>query len=221
MFDKQIVFDFVEGKMPFDDFWKVFSINPEIAVWLDEIADFKHRPIPDDLYEAFIGIQAICCKIDDGHIFKYLEKNPYPPQDRFTREATARCGIFSVVGAALTAAYPEVKPTKYYQQEDDFYFDAIPEALMNVELEEYFEQVLSEFPASMGKTKRKKAAREKIKELFHIEGRKYPRWAQESEWPMGKNSPMKFIRQKQDEDQVLFWFEDVDTGEERVIEQFY
>ena len=73
----------------------------------------------------------------------------------------------------------------------------------------------------MGKTKRKKAAREKIKELFHIEGRKYPRWAQESEWPMGKNSPMKFIRQKQDEDQVLFWFEDVDTGEERVIEQFY
>lgn len=221
MFDKQIVFDFIEGKISFDEFWSYWTQHPEIAEWLDEIADFKHRPIPEKIFSGFNGIQAICCKYDDGHIFNMLNKNPYPPQDRFVTIASAQAGIYAIVGAALTAAYPNVKITKIYDQEADFYFDAIPDAVMNIELNDYFEKILSEFPASMGKVKRKKAAREKIKQLFHIEGRKYPHWAQESEWPMGKNSPMKFIRQKQDGDQVLYWFQDVDTGEEKIVEQFY
>ena len=221
MFDKQIVFDFVEGKISFDEFWSYWTKHPEIAEWLDEIADFKHRPIPEKMFSGFIGIQAICCKYDDGHIFNMLNHNPYPPEGAQMAKAFTQNHIYSIVGAALTAAYPNVKVTKSYKQEIDFYFDAIPDAVMNVTLDDYFEKILSEFPASMGKVKRKKAAREKIKQLFHIEGRKYPYWAQESEWPMGKNSPMKFIRQKQDGDQVLYWFQDVDTGEEKIVEQFY
>jgi len=44
---------------------------------------------------------------------------------------------------------------------------------------------------------------------------------QGAEWPMGKNSPMKYIDRKTNGEEVLFRFVDVDTGEERIVSQFY
>ena len=67
-----------------------------------------------------------------------------------------------------------------------------------------------------------------IKELFHIESNKYPRWIQSPEWPIGENGvPMRFVSQKRKKgkeyETILyteFLFEDVKTGEQRVVEQF-
>ena len=38
---------------------------------------------------------------------------------------------------------------------------------------------------------------------------------------MGKNSPMQYISRSKIPDGVKYIFQDVDTGEVRVIEQFY
>lgn len=70
--------------------------------------------------------------------------------------------------------------------------------------------------------------KEQLRNLFHIEPHKYPRWIQEAEWPMGEDGiPMKFISQKGKKgkfyDTMLyteFLFEDVKTGKQRIIEQF-
>jgi hypothetical protein len=79
-----------------------------------------------------------------------------------------------------------------------------------------------------GKNKRIKEVKSRIKEAFHVSGIIYPRWVQEAEWPLSASGkPMKFVGQKRKKGKeyegmlyTLFYFEDVDTGEERVVEQF-
>lgn len=66
------------------------------------------------------------------------------------------------------------------------------------------------------------------KKEFHIEGMKYPRWIQGGEWPVSKSGkPVRFIEQKRKKGKeystmlyTQFFFEDVETGEIRVIDQF-
>ena len=61
-----------------------------------------------------------------------------------------------------------------------------------------------------------------------IEGRKYPYWVQSPDWPIGTgNKPMRFVKLIRAKgklyDQLMFTtyvFEDVDTGEQRTIDQF-
>jgi len=65
------------------------------------------------------------------------------------------------------------------------------------------------------------AKKQILKETFHIQSRKHPDWVQEPEWPMGKNSPLKYERQERNGEMIKYYFSDVDTGEIRVIEQFY
>lgn len=38
----QIVFDFIAGDIPFDEFWDAYCADPKIGEWLDSIADFSH-----------------------------------------------------------------------------------------------------------------------------------------------------------------------------------
>lgn len=81
----QIVFDFIAGDIPFDEFWEAYCADPKIGEWLDSIADFSHEPpqvIAKDhwlrtLYRAIASVY-------DGHMLKMLEKSPYPPKDAFT-----------------------------------------------------------------------------------------------------------------------------------------
>ena len=80
----------------------------------------------------------------------------------------------------------------------------------------------------MPTSKRIKEVKSRIKAAFHVSGIIYPRWVQEAEWPVSPNGkPMKFVKQKRKKGKeyenmlyTLFYFEDVDTGEERVVEQF-
>ena len=58
--------------------------------------------------------------------------------------------------------------------------------------------------------------------------KKYPRWVQYAEWPASASGkPMRFVEQKKAKGKVYaeimlthYTFEDVDTGEQRVIDQF-
>ena len=37
----QIVFDFIAGDIPFDEFWDAYCADLKIGKWLDGIADFS------------------------------------------------------------------------------------------------------------------------------------------------------------------------------------
>lgn len=62
-----------------------------------------------------------------------------------------------------------------------------------------------------------------VRKSFHIEGRKYPRWAQDSDWPFSESGkPMKYIRQwNKSSEEIKLLFEDVDTGKRSIVIDIY
>ena len=73
----------------------------------------------------------------------------------------------------------------------------------------------------VSKTKRKTMARRALKELFHIEGSMRPLWIHASLWPMGKDTPMKYLHAKRDGERFLYTFRDMTAGEIIEIEDYY
>lgn len=224
----QIVFDFVIGKLDVDTFKKEWCSNPEIGLWLEGLVDLKteYNPEWDKLPSQYrCHIKTIHSNYD-GSVLKYLEA------DEKASKKLAEKGVvypiwvrfgwyFNVIAAILLIAYPDITPTPYYEQETDFLLTLLGEYIGGNEVEDCINDLLDRFPPSMPKTKRKKEAKAALRELFHIEGQKYPIWAQEADWPMGANSPMAYISRNRAGDLVEFTFKDVDTDEIRIIKQLY
>lgn len=111
-----------------------------------------------------------------------------------------------------------------------FLRDVCPEYIDGPEVESsgIIERIVAEVPENMPKKERIKQIKNKIKQAFHIEGAKYPRWIQGAEWPISASGkPMRFVEQKREKGKLYqstlythFIFEDVDTGEIKVIDQF-
>jgi len=124
----------------------------------------------------------------------------------------------NAIAAVVVIAYPNVEITHKYEDEINFYLALCGETFGGEEVEQVISNIILEHPDSIGKSKRIKMAKQRIKEVFHVD-KKYPRWIQEPEWPMGVSSPMRFISQSHEGDLFKYVFEDVDTGELRTIIQ--
>ena len=59
-----------------------------------------------------------------------------------------------------------------------------------------------------------------IREAFHIQARKRPRWVQEPVWPFRNGKPLRFVSQRQDGDLFIYLFEDLESGEQLTVTQF-
>ena len=218
----QIVFDFIAGEISFDEFWSEYCSDSKIGEWIDNAADFKNEPpsvISKD--NNLITLYRAISSVYDGHVLKMLEKSPYPPHNPYETLVRSQCGIYDMIQTAVLTKYPNIKRTKRYKEDDDYYYKALGRSVGGSEVMTYAEEVLNRIPRSMKKSARIVAGKEAVRKAFHIKDKKFPHWAQEPEWPMGKNSPMEYIGQHREGELVALRFRDVDTGEERVVEQFY
>lgn len=113
---------------------------------------------------------------------------------------------------------------KYPKYEEDYLFalDAVPEYAGGDSAVNYLEEVIfPSIPQESSEFKRVTLCRKKIREAFHIEGRHYPHWVQEAEWPFHDGKPMRFVGQKTDGELVTYTFVDDTTGEVETVEQYY
>ena len=74
-----------------------------------------------------------------------------------------------------------------------------------------------EAPEDLSTTKKVALIKSRIKELFPG---KRPYWIQSAEWPVYNGKPMLYIERKHDGDLYQYIFEDFETGQRRVVEQF-
>ncbi|MBR4192960.1 MAG: hypothetical protein IKQ54_01345 [Oscillospiraceae bacterium] len=58
-----------------------------------------------------------------------------------------------------------------------------------------------------------------IREAFHINARKRPRWVQEPEWPFQSGKPLRFVSQRHDGDLFEYLFDNPESGEQLTITQ--
>lgn len=218
----QIVFDFITGKMAFDDFYAAYQKDPSIGAWLDQLTDFQ-APYPP-VIEKEIMFRSVynSMRKNGGRISDYISELVYPPAEPggFSLAAT-QFGWFAAIATPVLMVYPVLKPTRLYARNSDYYLNAAGNSIGGNEVADYVDQILDQFPPSMKVSERTKAGKEALWKAFHIKNRNFPRWPQGADWPMGKNSPMEYLSQRQDGELVELRFRDVDTGEIRIVEQFY
>ena len=169
--------------------------------------------------------------------YQTVEKLPYDVRRMAERQkTTTRLGYQLNLQGWLYWLMEQLFPEEIFVRDNtlsekhSFLLDACPEYIGGVEVEEagIIEDILDSVPETLPKSKRIKEVKSRIKEAFHVSGIVYPRWVQEAEWPVSPSGkPMRFVKQKRKKGKeyenmlyTLFYFEDVDTGEERIVEQF-
>lgn len=114
------------------------------------------------------------------------------------------------------------EPTQKYEREFNLLLEFMPDYINGVQAERLIEKIIQSVPETLGKTKRKQEIKERIKSAFHIQDGKYPRWAQDTDWPFSATGkPLKYIGRKRDGDLVLHIFMDVDMQEIVTVEEYY
>ena len=129
--------------------------------------------------------------------------------------------VWSPIYRVYSYYHPELPYTDKYKQTYSLYLDVIRDCFDGPDVEQMVEKIVLNAMKVAPKSKRLQNAKKEVENQFHITDRKRPRWIQGAEWPMGANSPMKFISQKSRGESVQYLFEDVDTGDGKIIEQFY
>lgn len=184
-------------------------------------------------------VQEMCTSVKEFFDNKHttIEEIPYNVKSVYSHSKTKSklwtyVNIQSWLCRLMKEIYPEecIEKDESLREKASFMMDVCPEYVEGYEIDEagIIEAIIEQVPESLPKTKRKKQIKELIKKEFHIEGTKYPRWVQGGEWPVSKSGkPMRFVEQKRKKGKeykdmlyTIYVFEDVDTSEKRIVEQF-
>lgn len=223
---KSYLIDFAEGRVTVPEFIEYCKTHSEVLDYLTKIADSEFKT-----YVTHISID------ENGYKQYTVEELPFDAsldlQSQLSRgggNLARYLNIHSFYSKIITTAFPtdNITVDTTLDEKSSFMSDACPEYIGGPEVEELLGILLETLPKDLSKSKKIRLYKEKLKELFHIEQNKYPRWVQEAEWPMGSdNLPMRFVGQKRKKGKAYetmlyteFLFEDVKTGEQRIIEQF-
>lgn len=219
---KQYVIDYIEGHVKPETFVETLKNDPSVMEWLQSLIP-SGKTILEYKYDQYYHVIG---KTEVPYLVKYVI------DDIWTRLGSSILGrhlnTFGEVSRWVIEAFPDmnIKVDTTLRDKYDFILDACPEYLCSLDIENagILDNLMEELPEDMPKTKRAKEFRKRIKEMFYVEGQKYPRWIQESEWPLSKTGkPTKFIRQQSEckGEVCSYYFLDVDTGEEIKVVQAY
>ena len=224
---KSYLLDFVEGRVSVPQFILYCEEHPEVLDWLTSVgsAGFQthiiHKEIDDNGY-CTLRTEAIPF---DAKMELYNIQN-----NSFSSTLSKHLDIHDLFSRVLLKAFPDEQIVVDSTLSDThcFMLDACPEYIGGPEAEMLLEKLLNDLPKELSKSKQIKHFKDQIRELFHIEKNKYPRWIQGADWPISPSGkPMRFVEQKRKKGKeyetmlyTLYVFEDVDTGEQRTIEQF-
>ena len=184
-------------------------------------------------------VQHMCESVKNFFEREYttVQEVPYNVKTLYSHNKTrSKLWTYVNIQSWLCALIKEIYPSECIERDETleekalFMMDVCPEYIEGHEIDEagIIEAIIEQVPEVLPKAKRKKQIKELIKKEFHIEGSKYPRWVQGGEWPVSKSGkPMRFVEQKrkkgkeyQDMLYTIYVFEDLDTLEKRIIEQF-
>lgn len=217
---KQYVIDYLEGRVQSKEFIKELQKDTKIMDWLQSI-------VPEGKIGYFEKITN-----DDGTWYQrtgpFLIKHTLDviweelPESELGKEYETFCAIARL----MKESFPQEKINldRTLEKKSKFLMDACPEYLDSIEISSagILDKLMEELPEDMPKTKRIKQFKEKLKAMFYVEGQKYPRWLQGSEWPLSKTGkPTKFLRQKAKGEVSYYYFLDMDTNEEIEVMQAF
>ena len=197
---EQLIVSFVKNEIPYDQIMEVIRTDDGFLDYLQELIK-DNTNYPQEVRENRDALRAELCHI--GSVLQHPSS------------------IYYTMLFAIRRKYPELKCNNIYQSASTFLYDCVPMYLFGTEAVQFAEDLLlnNEEVKALPKTKKIKYCKEKLREYFHIEGRHYPHWVQDAEWPFRDGKPMRFVGQKTDGELVTYTFVDDTTGEVEMVEQ--
>lgn len=202
------------GNISLDIFIKKLQDDQEIQDYIRTLVPIEAKSDPSHDFWQVVPYDSL--RRNDFDYYQFLFWALYA-KDRFSRNLN----IFSRLRKLYLYHYPNTPCTDRYEREFDVYLDVIKDCFDGPDVRETVEQIINYSLQYCSKAQRKKSAQLAIIEQFHLVKNKRPRWIQGPEWPLGSNSPMAFVSQKRNGNAVCYEFVDVDTGETKVVKQFY
>ena len=205
MNEKKIIYNFISGKLQYKDFLE--CVNERVFEYLDKIYQNKYQKglIEKEDYMHFPNFKCLydwCISCGGGFFSK--------------------ASLYDEVYNIIVFVDSNVKKYLKYDEDYELALDSIPEYLDGEEACAFIDsEIFSKLPLNLSKIEKKKFIKNKCKELFHIEGNKYPRWIQSAEWPIRNGTPCKYIKQRKIGEKIQYIFQDINSDEEILIEQYY
>lgn len=208
----QRIIDFVSGKLTYAQFETMFTEDP--TIW-----DLAQSLLTPEIME------------NSDHPFwsrsnrSRLESNNYCVQFAclaFGYDALGQVTTHQMLGELVSYQYPDVvlrDPPAL--SADDLREKLGMDYLGGTEVDGLIDSLLQGKPDDLSVSKFLTTVKQELRTLFHLTPRKYPRWAQEPEWPMGSKSPMAFVGQQKTGELVEYTFQDADTQQQQIVRQFY
>ena len=210
-----IIRKFLEGKCDIADFMQQYMSNNELYEYIQSLIPTDALDDPDHEYwRKCILRSGLECYNFDVRQMLYSHCG-LGARDEDQRE------IFNTIKALYLWKNPNHKCTNTYEDRINFYLDLEANCFGGPEVVHLVKAVADEFFSLKPKSARKKAAKARVEELFHVASKARPRWLHGPAWPMGSNSPMAFVTQKKVGNSVEYEFRDVDTDLVRIVKQFY
>lgn len=209
------------GNIDMEQFLKKLQDDPELQEYIRRLVPEEAKEDPSHVFWKSVSYPSVKRDHFDYYRFIFRMAN----SDLWASHPDGRIGkylnIFSLLKKAYLYYYPDIVCTRRYEDVFDVYLDAVGDCFEGPEVCALVEQIILDAMQLSAKTKRVKQARTVLRDVFHIEGSKRPRWIQGPEWPIGSRSPMQFTGQKKAGETVDYTFQDVDTGNIRIIKQYY
>lgn len=211
---RNIIEDFVTGDMNIEEFTQLFMTDSDVWDMLNGLIpeDAKNNPA-HPLWRKH-GYTAYR-KYD--FLLAVLLKSMY----RFDGTLGDNLNIHSTVSYFYCYANPDIKSTDQYKEAFILFLDVGGDYFEGYETRSLLESIVKQCLFIKPKTKRKNEVKKQVYEAFHIVDRRRPQWIQGPEWPMGKNSPMKYMSASNIPDGKKYLFIDTDTNEVREVVQYY
>ena len=201
----KIVFNFISGAVSYFEFKANLLKNDDIFNWLQSLLN-------DNMLNDV-----------DFYCYRALRRYKHSLKECIMMDLSDRIGnmlnTYSFIYEYLHYAFPdkEIITTNYYDKLDNIYIKSVPDCYGGPEVDEMLSKIVMEAPEDLSTTKKVALIKSRIKELFPG---KRPYWIQSAEWPVYNGKPMLYIERKHDGDLYQYIFEDFETGQRRVVEQF-
>ena len=207
---------FLKGKLDLTDFWEQYRNDEELfrqvqaLIPADALNDEDHE-FWNDRTVLRDGLSCYDYDIRDMLYSHYGDVET--DEDRLE--------FFYTIRSLYFYDHPSFRCTNKYEDSVFFRDEIAGELYGGKDVEHLIDEIAANTANIQSKSERKKEAIRQLEELFHTAGGKKPRWIQGPAWPMGKQSPMRFVSQKRFSDGVDYVFEDADTGEQSVVREYY
>lgn len=223
---KQFWIDFVEGRISVPKMLRRVKMEPALLEWLTSVAPSGATTyVPKEAAAVMEGKGGASSHPFDAALQLQVDIHDGRGGDTLLSRYMM---IHENVSRVLTEAFPEedIRMDVSLQDRYCFMLENCPRYIGGHEVDHILEEELEKIPLNLTGWQKGHHYLKRLRERFHVQ-LKHPEWVDGPQWPAGADGePMRFLRQRRRVGMEFagtcctrYYFEDVQTGEVRVIQQ--